>query len=232
VREREREHPRAMRIVVIGSGRIGRTLTRRLAQLGHDVVVANARGPETLEDLVRETGATATSTSALPADADIVVLAIPFAAIPDLPPLPRGAVVVDVANYVPGMRDPEIPAIEAGEPESTWTAEQVGRPVIKALNTVTARSQQERGRPRGAADRIAAPVAGDDEEAKQRVIELVDALGFDAFDAGGLADSWRQQPGTPVYTTDLPLDAGQGAIDAARPEQSTIWRDAVRATMR
>jgi predicted dinucleotide-binding enzyme len=223
---------RAMRIVVIGSGRIGRTLTRRLAELGYDIVVANARGPETLEDLVRETGATATSTSALPADADIVVLAIPSAAIPDLPPLPRGAVVVDVANYVPGMRDPEIPAIEAGEPESAWTAEQVGRPVIKALNTITARSQQERGRRRGAADRIAAPVAGDDEEAKQRVIELVDALGFDAFDAGNLAGSWRQQPGTPVYTADLPLDAAQAAIDAAGPEQSTVWRDAVRATTR
>jgi 8-hydroxy-5-deazaflavin:NADPH oxidoreductase len=228
----DREPSSRMRIVVIGSGRIGGTLTRRLAALGHDVVVANARGPETLEDLAHETGATATSTADLPADADVVVLAIPLAAIPDLPPLPGGAVVVDAANYVPGMRDPEIPAIEAGEPESTWTAEQLGRPVIKALNTITARSQQEHGRPRGAADRIAAPVAGDDEEAKQRVIDLVDALGFDAFDSGNLADSWRQQPGTPVYTADLALDAARSAIDAARPEQSTAWRDALRATTR
>ena len=218
-----------MKIVVIGSGRVGGTLTRRLTQLGFDVVVANARGPETLEDLVRETGATATSTADLPADADVVVLAIPLAAIPDLPPLPRGAVVVDAANYVPGMRDPEILAIEAGEPESAWTAEQLGRPVIKALNTVTAGSQQEHGRPRGAADRIAAPVAGDDDDAKQRVIDLVDALGFDPFDAGNLADSWRQQPGTPVYTADLTLDAARDAIAAARPEQGTAWRDAVRA---
>jgi hypothetical protein len=221
---------RAMKIVVIGSGRVGGTLTRRLAQLDHDVVVANARGPETLEDLVRETGATATSTANLPVDADVVVLAIPFAAVPDLPPLPRGAVVVDAANYVPGMRDAEIPAIEAGEPESKWTAEQLDRPVIKALNTITARSQQEQGRPRGAADRIAAPVAGDDQEAKHRVIDLVDALGFDAFDAGKLTESWRQQPGTPVYTADLPLDAARIAIDAASREQSTAWRDAVRAT--
>jgi hypothetical protein len=221
---------RAMKIVVIGSGRVGGTLTRRLAQLDHDVVVANARGPETLEDLVRETGATATSTANLPVDADVVVLAIPFAAVPDLPPLPRGAVVVDAANYVPGVRDAEIPAIEAGEPESKWTAEQLDRPVIKALNTITARSQQEQGRPRGAADRIAAPVAGDDQEAKHRVIDLVDALGFDAFDAGKLTESWRQQPGTPVYTADLPLDAARIAIDAASREQSTAWRDAVRAT--
>ena len=179
---------RAMRIVVIGSGRIGGTLTRRLARLGHDVVVAGARGPEALEDLVRETGAKATTTSDLPADADVVM--------------------------------------------SAWTAEQVGRPVIKALNTITARSRQEHGRSPGAADRIAAPVAGDDEEAKQRVIELVDALGFEAFDAGNLADSWRQQPGTPVYGADLPLDAARAAIAAARPEQSTVWRDAVRATTR
>ena len=220
---------RAMRIVVIGSGRIGGTLTRRLARLGHDVVVAGARGPEALEDLVSETGAKATRASDLPADADVVMVAIPLGAIPGLPPLPRSAVVVDVANYVPGIRDPEIPAIEAGEPESAWTAEQVGRPVIKALNTITARSQQEHGRPPGAADRIAAPVAGDAEEAKQRVIELVDALGFEAFDAGNLADSWRQQPGTPVYGADLPLDAARAAIAAARPEQSTVWRDAVRA---
>jgi 8-hydroxy-5-deazaflavin:NADPH oxidoreductase len=223
---------RVMRIVVIGSGRIGGTLTRRLARLGHDVVVAGARGPEALEDLVRETGATATRASDLPADADLVVLAIPLGAIPSLPPLPRDAVVVDVANYVPGMRDPEIPAIEAGEPESAWTAEQVGRPVVKALNTITARSQQEHGRPPGAADRIAAPVSGDDDAAKQRVIELVDGLGFEAFDAGSLADSWRQQPGTPVYGADLPLDAARAAIDAARPEQSIVWRDAVRATTR
>jgi 8-hydroxy-5-deazaflavin:NADPH oxidoreductase len=223
---------RAMKIVVIGSGRIGGTLTRRLAQLGHDVVVANARGPETLEDLVRETGATATSMARLPADADVVVLAIPFAAIADLPPLPRDAVVVDADNYVPGVRDPEIPAIEAGEPESMWTAERLGRPVVKALNTITAQSQQEHARPRGAADRIAAPVAGDETEAKQRVIDLIDALGFEAFDAGNLADSWRQQPGTPVYTADLPLDAAQGAIDAATPEQSTAWREAVRARTR
>ena len=218
-----------MKIVVIGSGQVGGTITRRLTHLGHDVVVANARGPETLEDLVRETGATATSTADLPADADVVVLAIPFAAIPDLPPLPRGAVVVDAANYVPGMRDPEIPAIEAGEPESTWTAERLGRPIVKPLNTIAARSLKEGARPRGAADRIAAPVAGDDEEAKQRVVDLVDTLGFDAFDAGTLADSWRQQPGTPVYTADLPLAAATGAIADARPEQASSWRDAVRA---
>jgi hypothetical protein len=218
-----------MRIVVIGSGRIGGTLTRRLTQLGHDVVVANARGPETLENLARETGAAATSTAELPADADVVVLAIPFGAIRDLPPLPRGVVVVEAANYVPAMRDPEIPAIEAGEPESVWTAKQLGRPVVKALNTIAAASLQERARPRGAPGRIAAPVSGDDQEAKQRVIDLVDALGFDAFDAGALADSWRQQPGTPVYTADLPLDAARGAIADAQPEQVAAWRDGARA---
>jgi predicted dinucleotide-binding enzyme len=218
-----------MRIVVIGSGRIGGTLTRRLTQLGHDVFVANARGPETLQDLVRETGATATTSADLPADVDVAILAIPFAAIADLPPLPGDAVVVDAANYVPGLRDPEIPAIEAGEPESRWTAERLGRPVVKALNTIPARSLQEHARPRRAADRIAAPVAGDDDEAKQRVIDLVDTLGFDAFDAGTLAGSWRQQPGTSVYAADLPLDAAFAAVAHARPEQTIAWRDAVRA---
>jgi hypothetical protein len=106
----------------------------------------------------------------------------------------------------------------------------LGRPVVKALNTITARSLQEHARPCGAADRIAAPVAGDDEEAKQRVIDLVDALGFEAFDGGDVAGSWRQQPGTPVYTADLPLGAARGAIADARSEQGTAWRDALRAT--
>jgi len=216
---------------MIGSGRIGGALTRRLTQLGHDVVIANAHGPETLADLVGETGATATSTTDLPADADVVVVAIPFAAIADLPQLPRAAVIVDAVNYVPGLRDPEVPAIEAGEPESMWTADQLGLPVVKALNTIAARSLQQRSRPRGAADRIAAPVAGDDEASKQLVIDLVDALGFDAFEAGNLPDSWRQQPGTPVYTADLALDAARAAITDARPEQTTAWRDAVRATV-
>jgi predicted dinucleotide-binding enzyme len=223
-----------MKVVVIGAGNIGGTLTRLLTELGHDVVVANASGPETVTDLVRETHATAVSTDDLPADPDIVLLAVPYQAIPDLAQtlsrLPDDTVIVDVANYVPGLRDRNIAEVDAGLPESRWVADRIGHPIVKALNTITAASLRDRRRAPGAADRIGAPVSGDDERAKERVIALIDELGFDGFDAGNLDASWRQQPGTPVATTDLPLPHARAAIMAAEPEQTTAWRAKMAGT--
>jgi predicted dinucleotide-binding enzyme len=217
-----------MRIVVIGAGDIGGTLTRLLSGSGHEVFVANASGPETLTDLVGETGATAVAIDDLPSEADVVLLALPYQAIPDLAhALGRsaaGAIIVDVANYVPGLRDPHIAEVDAGMAESRWVSDRIGRPVVKALNTITAASLQDRRRPPGAADRIGAPVSGDDERSKQGVIALVDQLGFDAFDAGSLDASWRQQPGTPVATTDLPLARARAAVAGAERGQTSTWR--------
>src|ERR1700739_3674719 len=84
-------------------------------------------------------------------------------------------------------------------PESQWVAQQLGRPVIKAFNNIYAARLQNFGLPAGTTGRVAIPVAGDDLKAKAIVFRLVDDIGFDPVDAGGLADSWRQQPGTPVY---------------------------------
>jgi predicted dinucleotide-binding enzyme len=105
-------------------------------------------------------------------------------------------------------------------PESRWVEQKLGRPVIKAFNNIYARHLLERGRPRGSPGRIALPVAGDDAKAKAVVLQLVDELGFDA---GGLDDSWRQQPGTPVYTTDLDAEGVRKALSAARRQRTPDW---------
>ncbi|MGH3999979.1 MAG: NADPH-dependent F420 reductase, partial [Pseudonocardiaceae bacterium] len=204
------------------------TLTRRLAALGHAVSVANSRGPETLRDLATETGATAVSVTEAAHDKDLVVVTIPEKNVPDLPEdLFAGTgdvVIVDTGNYYPQQRDGRIDAIEDGMVESRWVEQQLGRPVIKAFNNIYADHLRDNGRPAGTPGRIALPVAGDDESAKAVVMQLIDELGFDAVDAGSLDQSWRQQPSTPVYTTDLDADGVRRALSEARPERAPQWR--------
>lgn len=217
-----------MKIGIIGAGNIGGTLTRRLKALGHDVAVANSRGPETLTDLAKETGAQATTVADAARDKDVVIVTIPEKGVPDLRNEIGGAldaktVVVDTGNYYP-KRDGKIADIESGIPESKWVADQLGRPVVKAFNTIYANHLLERGKPAGEDDRIALPVAGDDPKAKTVVMRLIDELGFDGVDAGGLADSWRQQPGTPVYGADLDADRAKRALSEAKSERKPEFR--------
>lgn len=217
-----------MRIAIVGAGNIGATLTRRLRTLGHEVSVANSRGPETLAALAAETGATAARVEDVADHADLVVVTIPQKSIPGLPAglLVRaagGAVVVDTGNYYP-RRDGHIAAIETGMSESRWVAEALRRPVVKAFNTIRAADLLDRGLPAGSAGRIALPVAGDDPAAKELVMRLVDELGFDPVDAGSLDDSWRQQPGTPVYGANLDATATRAALEAAQPRRETSSR--------
>ena len=205
-----------MRIGIIGSGNIGATLTRRLTALGHDVAVSNSRGPQSLEGLAGETGATAAEPATAARDADLVIVAIPLKAVPDLPAGElAGKLVVDTGNYYPG-RDGEIADIEGGTASSRWVAGHLpGATVVKAFNTMGSGHLLELGRPAGDPDRIGLPVAGDDEVAKRRVLELVETLGFDGLDAGPLDESWRQEPGTPVYGADLGTAAARDALAAA-----------------
>lgn len=213
-----------MKIGIIGSGNIGGTLTRRLTALGHDVKVANSRGPESLRDLEQETGARAVKVEEAVQDAEIVVVTIPEKAVPQLPAnlfanAADDVVVVDTGNYYP-QRDGRIAAIEDdGLTESAWVARQLGRPVVKAFNNIQARHLLENGLPAGTSGRIALPVAGDDPAGKAKILQLVDDLGFDPIDAGPLAESWRQQPGTPIYGTDLTAAAAREALAAASPER-------------
>lgn len=205
-----------MRIGIIGSGHIGGTLTRRLRTLGHEVGVANSRGKESLGDLAGETGAHPATVKDAVHNGEIVVVAIPLKAVPDLPgEIFTGKVVVDANNYYP-QRDGHIAALDAGTPSSRWVARHLaGATVVKAFNNIYAQHLLEGGKPAGAPGRIALPVAGDDDAAKRTVMALVDELGFDPVDAGGLDESWRQQPGTPVYTADLDTQGVRQALAAA-----------------
>lgn len=207
-----------MRIGIIGAGHIGGTLTRRLRALQHEVYVANSRGPKTLAGLAKETGAKAVTPKEATQSAEVVVVTIPETRVRDLPKdlfegVSSNVVVVDTGNYYPRQRDGRIPEIESGLPESRWVEKQLGRPVVKAFNNIYAEHLMEHGRAPGAPGRIALPVAGDDPAAKMIVMRLIDELGFDAVDAGTLDESWRQQPGTPVYTTDRDVE---GVVEALR----------------
>ena len=216
-----------MKIGIIGAGHIGGTLTRRLAELGHDVSVANSQSPDTLHDLAAESGAHAVWARDAVRSAELVVVTIPEAHVPEVAGLfddvADDVVVVDTGNYYP-QRDGRIEAIERGTPESQWVSEQLGRPVIKAFNNIRALHVMELGRSRGDAGRIALPVAGDDPAGKKMVMQLVDELGFDPVDAGTLADSWKQQPGTPVYATDLDAGGVREALASASRERPAEFR--------
>src|SRR6185437_12166705 len=176
-----------------------------------------------------ETGAKAVTVTDAARAGEVVVITIPEAKVRNLPKnlfagVPADVVVIDTGNYYPRERDGRIDEIENGMTESRWVEHQVGRPVIKAFNNIHAQHLLELGRPAGAPGRIALPVAGDDTRAKEAVLRLVDELGFDAVDAGGLDDSWRQQPGTPVYGTNFDADGLRRALADAKKERTPQWR--------
>ena len=218
-----------MNIGIIGAGHIGGTLTRRFSALGHNVFVANSRGPETLKALAEETGATPVDVTEAARRGDVVIVTIPERHIPDLPSdlfagVPDSVVVVDTGNYYPQQRDGLIDAIEEGTPESLWVSQQLGRPVVKAFNNIYADHLLKKGQPAGTPGRIALPVAGDDERSKASVLKLVDELGFDGVNTGGLDESWRQQPGTPVYAADFDAAGVREALSKASKDRKPEWR--------
>ncbi len=217
-----------MKIGIIGAGHIGGTLARRLAALGHDVSIANSRGPATLAAFAKETGARAVTLEEAARAGDVVIVSIPEKNIAKLPAglfdgVPEDVVVVDTGNYYPQQRDGRIEPIENGSTESRWVADRLGRPVVKAFNNIYATHLRERGKPKGAKDRIALPVAGDDQRAKDVVIRLLDELGFDGVDAGGLDDSWKQEPGTPVYGTDYDEAGVKRALAEAKQQRTPAF---------
>jgi predicted dinucleotide-binding enzyme len=202
-----------MKIGIIGSGHVGGTLVRRFETAGHDVVVANSRGPQSLTALADETGAKAATVEQAARDTDLVVLALPIAAVATLPSNAfDGQLVVDADNYFGGI--PEID--ERGETSSRWTAERLpGATVVKAFNSVFAEDMAVGATaPDGGV--IALPIAADDAMAKQKVMAVVAGLGFDPIDAGGLDDSWRQQPGTPATGRAMDANHLRTALAAAR----------------
>jgi predicted dinucleotide-binding enzyme len=226
-------------IGLIGSGHIGGTVARLAVDAGHDVVLSNSRGPETLSDLVTQLGPHARA--ATPAEAaaagDVVVVTIPLRAYPDVPVEPlRGKVVIDTNNYYP-ERDGHIAELDDG---STTSSELLQRHlpesrVVKAFNNISFSHLGSLQRPAGHPERSVLAIAGDDEAARRTVSEFLDSIGYDAYDVGPLAEGRRYQPGTPAYGqpyvapgTDFPgpgrqvtADLLKEALDAAERRQDT-----------
>ncbi|WP_324671259.1 NADPH-dependent F420 reductase [Hymenobacter sp. GOD-10R] len=218
---------RKMNIGIIGAGYIGSTLAGRLTSLGHKVSIANSRGPETLQDVVAKTGATAVTPQEAARSGEIVIVTIPLKNIPDLPQdlfegVSDDVVVVDTSNYYPKLRDGQMPEFdgESNLTESEWVQQHLGRPVIKVFNNIAFSSLGNAGKPAGTPGRIGLPVSGDDAANKQKVMQLVDELGFDPVDGGSLHESWRQQPGTPIYGTDSTAAEIQKQLDSMGTERT------------
>jgi predicted dinucleotide-binding enzyme len=211
---------------IIGSGQIGSTLARLAIAGGHQVVLSNSRGPETLADTARELGpqvSAATSTEAAAAG-DIVAIAVPVKAFRDLPAAPlAGKTVIDTCNYGP-ERDGHIPELDG---ESLTSSELLLRSIpdvmlVTAFNNIFYKHLLSLARATGAADRSYLPIAGDSAKAKAAVTEFIDSIGYSVVDAGPLADSWRQATNTPVWGTpygppsrEKGQPAGEDAIRAA-----------------
>ena len=217
-----------MKIGILGAGHIGKTLARTLAAAGHDVKVANSRGPETIGADVLETGARAVTTAEAVENVDAVILSIPLNRIPDVAPLiqalPAETVVIDTSNYYP-MRDGRMAAFDEGQVETVWLSELFGRPVVKAWNAITAQSFDAKSTEAGDPHRVAIPVAADRDADRAVAIELVEDTGFAGFDAGTLDESWRQQPGAPVYCTDRSPADISGWLAAAKKDRVPQRRD-------
>jgi predicted dinucleotide-binding enzyme len=207
-------------IGLIGSGHIGSQLARLAVAHGYDVVLSNSRGPETLADLVAELGPQARA--ATPAEAaaagDLVVVTTPLAAEATLPVAElAGKIVIDTNNYYP-QRDGHIPELDD---ESTTVAERLQAilptsKVVKAFNHIGAAALTTEGQPAGTPGRRALIVAGDDEEARARVAELIDQFGFDPLDIGPLAEGWRIQRDTPGYVRRMDAAELREALAAAK----------------
>ncbi|MGW6604285.1 NADPH-dependent F420 reductase [Streptomyces sp. NPDC055036] len=219
-----------MKITIIGAGAIGGNLARKLAAAGHDVQVADARGPEAVPADVLGSGARAVALDDAVRDRDVIVLSIPFDRVPELAGLlasvPGETVVIDTSNYYPHLNG-RIEAVDNGQVESVRNAEALGRPLIKAWNAALAETQRTKGVLAGTPGRIAIPVAGDSEDARRVAMQLVDDTGFDPYDAGALADSWRQQPMGPAYCTELTWDEMGTALAAADPDKDWRVRDSM-----
>lgn len=218
------------KIGIIGAGNIGATLARKLAACGHEVKLANPRSSQTIQDLANEIGVRAVTREDTVSDVDAVILSIPFAKYPALRQIlgsvPDKVVVIDTSNYYPG-RDGAIKEVDDGKPESVWVSEQLGRPVIKAWNAALAATLADHGQPVGSSSRLALPVAGDDINAESIAQDLVEDTGFTALAAGSIENSWRQQPGTPAYCTELKLPELKSALCAADKVRAPRNRDAL-----
>ena len=222
-----------MNIGIIGSGGMGRCLALKFVKLGYTVSIANSRGPASLKQLTEDIGAEAATVEEATKNKEVIVVSIPQKNVQDLPKklfkhLPKDVVVIDTGNYYPSLRDGTIPALDQSGIDSLWVQEQLGIPVVKVFNSILAESIQDLGRPKGEKNRIALAISGDDTKAKEVVFKLVEELGFDPFDVGNIAQSWKQQPGSTIYCRDINLEELKKRIDTMGTEWSDM-RDVIIA---
>ncbi len=223
-------------IGLIGSGHIGSTVARLAVDAGHDVVLSNSRGPETLTDLVDELGPHARAATAAEAGAagDIVVVTVPLKAYRDVPVEPlRGKVVIDTNNYYP-QRDGHIAELDD---ESTTVSEllQAHLPeshVVKAFNNIYFGHLGSLQRPSGSPERAVLAIAGDDDDAKKLVTTLFDELGYDAYDVGPLAEGWRYQRDTAAYANLYAPEGSSWPPPAGRQVTAEFLREKLDAAVR
>lgn len=217
-----------MRFGIIGAGSIGSIISKKLVKNGHNVKIADARGMEHLE----EKGLAGTPVPVEDAikDIEILIISLPTKAMPSIrniiDQVGEEVIIVDTSNYYP-FRDDKIEEIENGMVESVWVSNQLGRTVIKAFNNLLAYTLENEGTSEDSSGRIAMAVAGNDPSQKQVVMDVVYELGFDAVDSGSLSDSWRQQPGTPAYCTELTKEELTKALKKANKEKAPLLRDKV-----
>jgi 8-hydroxy-5-deazaflavin:NADPH oxidoreductase len=217
---------------LIGSGRIGGTVARLALDAGHDVVLSNSRGPETLAELAAELGprARAAHGEECAVAGDLVLVSIPLKGYPSLPAdALAGKTVLDTGNFYP-ERDGEIEPLETRQlTDSGYLARQLpGASVVKVFNNIFFKHLLNLARPAGAGDRSYLPVAGDDAAAKAAVTAFLDSIGYGTVDDGPLDESWRQQPGTPVYGT--PYGAFEN--EKGTPAGEAVIREALAAASR
>ncbi len=200
-----------MKIGIVGIGAIGGTIARKLAGKDHYIKVANSRGKDAVKEFADEIGGYPSDLNEISDDVEVLILSVPYGAIGSIPKsvfssLSANAIVVDTGNYYPEMRDSGIEGLGNGEVESLWLSNYIGRPVIKAFNNLLAHSLAELGKENGDEGRLAMQVAGDDEESKKIVMDLVDQCGFDPYDSGSLAESWKMQPNSAGYCCDYTIE--------------------------
>ena len=200
-----------MKIGIIGAGHIGGTLARLFVRIGHQLAIGNSRGPDTVDELVSELGERAQAMTASDAArfGDLVVVSVPFGRYRELPSTGLDdKVVIDTNNYYP-QRDGRFEELDSDRTTSSELLQQhlPDTRVVKAFNAIYWEHLRDFGRPAGDPARTGIPISGDDEHAKRTVAQLIDQIGFDAVDAGTLAEGGRKhQPGSPVYAADLPTD--------------------------
>ncbi|MEX6701659.1 NADPH-dependent F420 reductase [Peribacillus frigoritolerans] len=217
-----------MKFGIIGAGTIGSIISKKLVKNGHDVKIADARGIEHLEG--KELAGTPVLIEDVMTNIEVLIISLPLTALPSIrniiEQVGEEVIVVDTSNYYPS-RDQKIAEIENGMVESDWVSNQLGKPIIKAFNNLLAHTLENEGTPEGTSGRIAMAIAGNDVSQKQIIMDVVNQLGFDTVDSGSLSDSWRQQPGTLAYCTELTKEELTKALEKANKEKAPFLRDKV-----